>query len=37
MQYSFGDEQHLSSLRVVLTLQTALLVSALFIMVVMEV
>lgn len=32
----FGDEQHLSSLHGVLTLQTALLVSALFVMVVIK-
>lgn len=34
--HTFGDERHLSSLRVMLTLQTAPLVSALFIMVAMK-
>lgn len=34
--HTFGDERHLSSLRVMLTLQTAPLVSALFIMVAMN-
>lgn len=34
--HTFGDERHLSSLRVMLTLQTAPLVSALFITVAMK-
>lgn len=34
--HTFGAERHLSSLRVMLTLQTAPLVSALFIMVAMK-